>query len=234
VPQRVTFALLRRWVRPYLADGARRVDTRRVLPDQDCYEERYRLTGSAVLGLAAGLVALTLGFVWHTQAIFGVLTAVFLVLASLSGGVIEAARRAVAFRADYAGVTLGAETGQIPPGRRADVFVPWSDVEQIVVYPSSARGRSGAGTARCIGIRRREGALPLAQGNEQAPGCPVPGVAAGVARRVTGWHLDRERLAAVTSVVAPGVPIIDVSTGLGPGIDGPGQTTSPTELGPPD
>lgn len=203
-------------------------------PDQGCYEERYRLTGSAVLGLTSGLVALSLGFVWHTQAIFGLITAVFLVLASLTSGVIEAARRAVAFRADYVGVTLGAETGQIPPGRRADVFVPWSDVEQLVVYPSSSRGRSGAGTARCIGIRRRDGAPPLAEGNEQAPGCPVPGVAAGVARRVTGWHLDRERLAAVTSVVAPGVPVIEVSTGPGPGIDGPGQTASTTELGLPD
>jgi len=203
-------------------------------PDQGCYEERYRLTGGAVLGLASGLVALSLGFVWHTQALFGVITAVFLVLALLTGGVIEAARRAVAFRADYAGVTLGAETGQIPPDRRADVFVPWSEVEQIVVYPSSYRGRSGAGTARCIGIRRRDGAPPLAEGNEQAPGCPVPGVAAGLARRVTGWHLDRERLAAVTSVVAPGVPVIDISTGPGPGIDEPGQRASTNELGPPD
>ena len=52
--------------------------------------------------------------------------------------------------------------------------------------------------------------------------------------RVTGWHLDRERLATVTSVVAPGVPVIDISTGPGPGIDEPGQTASTTELGPPD
>ena len=201
-----------------------------MLPDQGCYQERYRLAGSAALGLAAGFLALGLGFVWHTQAIFGVVSAVFLVLAALSGGVIEAARRAVAFRADYVGITLGAATGK-PASGRGDVFVPWSDVEKIIVYSAAPRGPGASRTARYIGIQRREGAPALAEGNEQAPGCPVPGVAAGAARRVIGWRLDRARLAAVTSVVAPGVPIVDVSGDPWPGVEGPGATA---ELGPPD
>jgi hypothetical protein len=198
-----------------------------VLPDQGCYEERYRLTGSAVLGVAASLLAVGLGFLWHTQAIFGVISAGLLVLVALGSGVVEAARRAVAFRADYVGITLGAVPGTMP--RRSAVFVPWADVEQIVVYPAEPRGPGRHETARCIGIQRREGAVALAEGNEQAAGCPVPGVAVGATRRVTGWRLDRERLAAVTAVVAPGIRITDAG-----GIEGTGQAASTTELGPPD
>jgi hypothetical protein len=198
-----------------------------VLPDQGCYEERYRLTGSAALGLAASLLAVGLGFLWHTQAIFGVISAVLLVMAALGGGIVEVVRRAVAFRADYAGITLGAVPGTMP--RRPAVFVPWGDVEQIIVYPAEPRRPGGHATARCIAVRRREGALALAEGNEPASGCPVPGVAAGATRRVSGWRLDRERLAAVLAVVAPGIPVTDVS-----GIEGTAQTASTTELGPPD
>jgi hypothetical protein len=210
-----------------LAVDAPRVDHRRVLPDQGCYEEHYRLTGSAVLGLTASLLALGLGFLWHTQVIFGVISALLLVLVALGSGVVGVARRAVAFRADYAGITLGAVPGTMP--RRPAVFVPWADVEQIVVYSAEPSRPGGHQTAWCIGIRRREGALALAEGNEHASGCPVPGVAAGATRRVTGWRLDRERLAAVTAVMAPGVPITDVS-----GIEGTGRTASTTEVGPPE
>ncbi len=46
-------------------------------PDQACYEERYRLTGSAALGLAASLLSIGLGLLWHTPAVFAV-TAVIL------------------------------------------------------------------------------------------------------------------------------------------------------------
>jgi hypothetical protein len=149
---------------------------------------------------------------------------VLLVLVIVSGGVVEAARRAVAFRADYAGLTLGAAPGQLSPRGREDVFVPWADVEQIILYQTP--GRRAA--TRHIGIQRRAGAPALAEGNERAPGWPVPGVAVGATRRVTGWRLDRDCLAAVTAVVAPGIPVTDIS-----GIEGAGQATSPTELEPP-
>jgi hypothetical protein len=39
-------------------------------PDLACYEERYRLTGGAALGLAASLLAVVLGLLWHTPLIF--------------------------------------------------------------------------------------------------------------------------------------------------------------------
>ncbi len=91
----------------------------------------------------------------------------------------------------------------LPP--RPAVFIPWADIEQIVLYPAGS-GRKGV---ECVGVQRREGAPALPYGNKWAPGCPVSGVAAGAARRMTHWRLDRERLAAVTATVAPGIPIIE-------------------------
>jgi hypothetical protein len=201
-------------------------------PDLGYYEERYRFTGSAALNLAACFLAVGLGLLWHTQVIFAVLAVLGAAVAAQGGGVVHAARRAVAFRADYAGITLGAVPGKLPSGRSA-VFVPWADVEEIILYRHEWGGVV-LREDRCIGIRRREGAPPLPRGNEQAAGCPVPGVAAGASRKVTGWRLDRERLAAVTAAVAPGIPIIDAGIAAGPGVEGPGQSANAPELGPAD
>jgi hypothetical protein len=221
-----------------LAVGACWVDHQGVLPDPGCYEERYRLTGSAALGLAAGQLALDLGLLWHTEVfiVIAVVLVAALIPQAWGGGVALdlVARRAVAFRADHEGITLGAVPDKLTRRRRATVFVPWADVEQIVLYPAYPGGRGRYAQARCIGIRRREGAPALSQGNEQAPGCPVPGVAAGATRRITGWRLDREHLATVTAAVAPGILIVDADTAASPGIEGPGQPVSTTELGPAD
>jgi hypothetical protein len=124
-------------------------------------------------------------------------------------------------RADHAGITLGRQ--HYPLASRPATFVPWTDVEQIILYT----GYQGGGPAPWIGIRRREGAPGLPSGNEQAPFCPVPGVAAGATRRNKGSRLDHERLAAVTATVAPGISVIEASTG--PGVAGPGQTPSAPE-----
>jgi hypothetical protein len=59
----------------------------------------------------------------------------------------------------------------------------------------------------------------------------VPGVAAGASREITGWRLDRERLAAVTAAVAPGIPIVEAGV-PGLGVEGPGPGASAPELGP--
>jgi hypothetical protein len=203
-------------------------------PDLACYEEHYRLTGGAVLGLVASLLSVGLGFLWHTPVIFAVI-AVFLAALTVTmpgGGVIDAARRAIAFRADYAGITLGAVPGKLS-GRGPAVFIPWADIKRIVLY-RPARQEQGGHTPLGIGIQRLDGALPLSQSNEQAPGCPVPGVAAGTSRKITGWRLDRERLAAVIAAVAPGIPIVDAGTAPSPGVEGPGQAANAPELGPAD
>jgi hypothetical protein len=201
-------------------------------PDLGCYEERYRLTGSAALGLAASLLSVGLGLLWHTPVIFTVAAVLLAVIASQGGGVFGAARRMVAFRADHAGITLGTVPGKLTPGRGSAVFVPWADVKQIILYPAHPGGRGGYAQARCIGIQRRSGAPALPEGNQQAPGCPVPGVAAGATRKITGWRLDHERLAAVTAAVAPGIPIVDAGTDPSRGIEEPGQEASAPKLEP--
>jgi hypothetical protein len=127
------------------------------------------------------------------------------------------ARRPVALRADYSGITLGSDR-QLP--LRRTVFIPWADVEQIILYPGYT---SGGDQARYIGVQRREGAPALPYGNKQAPWCPVPGVTAGAARRIKNWQLDRERLAAVTAAVAPGIPVIEARNDPGRRIEAPGQ-----------
>jgi hypothetical protein len=123
-------------------------------------------------------------------------------------------------RADHAGITLGRQ--RYPLASRPATFVSWHDVEQIILYT----GYQGGGPAPWIGIRRREGAPALPSGNEQDPSCPVPGVAAGATRRNKGLRLGRERLAAVTAAVAPGISVVEASAGPGPGVAGPGRTTS--------
>jgi hypothetical protein len=190
-----------------------------MLADPARYEERYRLTGAA-LGLASALLAVGLGFLWHTQLIFAALTVLAVIPA-----VLAVARRPVAFRADHAGITLGSD--RLLP-RRPAVFIPWTDVERIVLYPGRKAAGFGdylwaSGELEYIGVQRRNGAQALPYGNEQAPGCPVPGVAAGATRQIKGWRLDRERLAAVTAAVAPGILVIEARNDPGRRIEGPGQ-----------
>lgn len=207
--------------------GARRADDRSGRPEPDCYEERYRLTIGAALGLAS-VLALILGIILHLWAIF---VPVALVLALLATQVRQApngfaaafaaARRMIAFRADQEGITLGSVPGS-PRGGMAAVLVPWADIQQIIFYPVNPVGRGRYAQVRCIGIQRRPGAPALPQGNEQAPGSPVPDIASGATRRIIGWRLDRVHLADVAAAAAPGIPVIAFGTGPSPVIEGPG------------
>ena len=180
-----------------------------MLPDPGCYEERYR-RGRAVFGLAPVLPAVGLGLLLQHQLFFmliAVLPAIQVVLAL--------ALPRVAFRADHAGITLGSDW-QLPRPRA--VFIPWADVEKIILYSSDY-------TIQYVGVQRREGAPPLPHGNEQVrvSRYPVSGLAAGAALPIKGWRLDREQLAAVTAAVAPGILVIDARKDPGLRIEGPGQ-----------
>ena len=198
-----------------------------MLPDPGCYEERYRMTAAALpRHLAVVLMSIGLLFLVVAPWVAGAVIAAALVILMGTG---VAARRVIAFRADQAGITLGAEPGWLMVGRGSAVFIPWADAEKIIFYPVLPGGR-----VRCVGVQQREGSAALPVGNEQAAGCPVPRVAAGATRRVTGWQLDRERLAAVAAAVAPGVPLVDVSVGPGLGVQGPGSGASAPQLGPAD
>jgi hypothetical protein len=197
------------------------------------YEERYRLTGRAAAGLAASALLVAVGFLWHLPVVFLPLGLGLAALTAQGAGMIDQIRRTTAFRADQMGITLGAVPDKLTVHRGSRLFIPWPDVERVILYRVHPRGRGGHVTVRCVGVQRRATAAPLRWGNEPAPGCPVPRVPAWATRMITGWWLDRDRLAAVLAVVAPGVPILDTSTDPLPGDEeDDSRGSSTTEAGP--
>jgi hypothetical protein len=189
-----------------------------MLPDQGCYEERYRSAGPIARAVAFSLVPLIPALLDSQALPWLILSLAAFALVTLPC-VLAIARRMIAFRADPAGITLGADPVGWPFRRLPAVFVPWADVEQIVLY-RGPESRFSIWDVQRIGIQRRQGAPSLPPGSKPAPGCP-PGVAARVTRPITTWRLDRGRLAAFTAAVAPGIPIVDASAGPIPSIEGP-------------
>ena len=177
--------------------------------DQGLYEERYRLTGSIAASLAVSLVMIGVAvhFSYGTWMALSVLAFVTVTVPCLAA----AASRRIAFRADALGITLGASPLSWPGRDSSPVFIPWSDVERIVLYSGPKSRELGAGDRQWIGIQRRPGAPRLPRGNGPARRCPVPGLAEGATRQVVAWRLDRERLTALTAAVAPGIPVIDAN-----------------------
>jgi hypothetical protein len=189
------------------------------MPDQGLYEERYRLTGAMVMSLAVSLGMLALALhaseaEWLALSVLAFVTVTVPCLAA-------AATRRIAFRADPLGITLGATPLSWPGRDSSSVFIPWFDVERIVLYSGPKSGELGAGDRQCIGIQRRPGAPLLPRGNGPARRCPVPGLAEGATRQVVAWRLDRERLTALTAAVAPGIPVIIADPAVeGPAVEG--------------
>jgi hypothetical protein len=186
-----------------------------VLPDQGLYEERYRLTGAVAASLAVSLAMLGIAFHGAHDALWLALSVLAFVTVTMPI-VTAAVTRRVAFRVDPLGVTLGGDPMGWTRFGNGSVFIPWTDVEKIVIYP--------AGTGRqCVGIQRHASAPPLPQGNRPARRCPVPGVAEGATRQTVAWRLDRERLTALVAAVAPGIPVIHTEAAAieGSGADEP-------------
>ena len=175
-----------------------------MLPDPGCYEERYRLTGRAALSLGVGIVSVGLGILWQAPGVSAatvslavpvIISAIAVVLAV--PGVAAAARRMIAFRADYAGITLGATPDNWTFFRRPATFISWAEIGQITLYSVGPSVPKRSGVVDRIVLQHQD-AVTAAQ----------PGAAPRTARRITGWRLDCQRLATVTAAVAPGVPII--------------------------
>ena len=183
-----------------------------MLPDQGCYEERYRLTFPVARSAAISLVALIPALFGHQPLPWLIVFLLGFVLSTVPW-VLAVASGKIAFRADMAGITLGADPLSWPFRHASAVCVPWADVEGIVLYPGGGSVGWGSKETPGIGIQRRPGAPALRRGNKPARRCPVPGVAAGAVRPVSAWRLDRERLAALTAAVAPAIPITDASIG---------------------
>ena len=205
-----------------------------MLPDQGCYEEHHRLTYPVARGAAFSVVPLIIAIFSHQPLPWVILAPVAFALATVPWLVAVASGK-VAFRADMAGITLGADPLSWPFRHASAVFVPWADAQAIALYRGGGPFGWRIGDDPCIGIQRRQGAPALPRGNQPARRCPVPGVAAGAVRPVTAWRLDRDRLAALTAAVAPGIPIIDAGTGPNQGVAGAADRAgSAIDIGPAD
>ncbi|MGW5865794.1 hypothetical protein ACWFRJ_26830 [Streptomyces sp. NPDC055239] len=127
----------------------------------------------------------------------------------LSGAV---TRRLVAFRVDEQGVTLGGAPAKYA---RQTAFVPWQDIEAVVLWQQSTAGLS---PMKYVGLRRRAGAPQLPGANarlsQERTGRLAPHIDHEVflaSRHINLWTLDRGRLAEAVGVFAPGVSVDEVS-----------------------
>lgn len=89
--------------------------------------------------LAVGLISIALLFLVVAPWVTGALIAAALVILMGTG---VPARRVIAFRADQAGITLGAEPGRLMIRRSPAVFIPWADAEKIILSCPAGRVRS--------------------------------------------------------------------------------------------
>jgi hypothetical protein len=185
-----------------------------MLQDPGCYEERYRPTGQAAASVAVGLISVGLGVLWQPPlsaaaavlAIPVIFSAITVLLAMPR--LIAMACHKTAFRADYAGITLGTLPDNLASLRGSPVFIPWADVERVILYPSGPSEPDAPARIRYIAVQRRGGAGAPPDGAAPALGGAIP-----AAYKISGWRLHRERFAAVAAAVAPGVPIVEASTG---------------------
>ncbi|MFI2301183.1 hypothetical protein ACH5AL_20385 [Actinacidiphila glaucinigra] len=128
------------------------------------------------------------------------------------GGLVMAAgalTRKVAFRVDGTGVLLG---GSPLRYRATTVHIPWEDITEVVLW----RQRVPNASIPWVGVRRRDGAPSLPGPGQgaitRAVGgalVPVPFEVLQSSRAVSGWRLDRQRLADAVAHFAPGLRIVD-------------------------
>ena len=158
----------------------------------------------------------------------GVVIAAALVILMSTG---VAARRMIAFRADQAGITLGAVPGRLMVRRGTAVFIPWADAEKIILYPARPGGQAPEDRVQCVGVQQRERSAALPVGIEQAAGCPVPGWWPGrlAGLPAGGWTASGSPPSAA---VALGVLIVDASVGPAWAFRGRAQGLAPRSRGP--
>ena len=174
--------------------------------DPFVYEARYSLRGRPGLVVALAAVFVIAGIFGHLSLAVRILDFALFGVGGLIMLVTGLSRR-VAFRVDGRGVTLGG----IPPRYRAGTrFVPWADIEQVVLWRQPMPyGRSMA----YVGLRRRPGAPPLGGRKTQLAGRAVaatltrgiPADTLSASRAVNGWRLAPEKLAAAVRHFGPGV-----------------------------
>jgi hypothetical protein len=166
------------------------------------YQASYGRTYKHFIAIGFGLVMSAIFLsaavpAWPKLIVVGTFGGTALVLARL------ALSRKPALRVDSAGVTIR----PYPLRFKAIAFYPWADVDRIVLLPVQHT------PAQCVLIELRDGASlfggrPVRSKSQKA----IYFAQAGVA--VNGWTLHPARLAAAVTYFAPGVQVIDGSTGF--------------------
>jgi hypothetical protein len=182
------------------------------------YVERYRWTASMSL-----VVLICLAFIIPMVLTRPPLILEIPVVGMLGWGalysVVVAVSRKVAFRVDERGVTLGGGPFRYQSSCR---FFAWDDIEAITVWQRyfpvviGRRALFTMGPVRYVGLQRRPGARSITHGrhglaDRPAHAAPAGTIAAGAARNITAWVLDRDRL---TEVVAAWAPAVRIETGV--------------------
>jgi hypothetical protein len=181
------------------------------------YQACYGLTRLIFWSLAGSLAiiaaAVTVPIPLILKLVFIGLPGLFSVF--LVGGVVT---RHVAIRADHAGLTLGGEPFHY---QKTTWVIPWSDVEQIVIWHQpmaigQGRIQLKLGTVLTIGLQLSpDAASPpdryLAEKRDLSHlGAPVSNIY-GTTRATGGCRLDPKRLTAAIVDCAPDVPVIDAT-----------------------
>ncbi|WP_431967970.1 hypothetical protein [Actinacidiphila sp. bgisy160] len=179
--------------------------------EEPIYEARFGFDRKTVgiLTLTVLFTALAVAPGLGTPAAMQVFGAVFFG----GGGLLIASNsltRKVALRVDATGVLLG---GAPLRYRATTAHVPWEDVTAVVLW---RQGVTHGARVPWIGLARREGA-PALPGAGQGPVgravagalVPVPFDLLMASRQISGWRLDRRRLAAALEHFAPGIPLVD-------------------------
>src|ERR1051326_2247408 len=103
------------------------------------------------------MLLVMVGFLWHLPVIFLPLGLGLAAVTAQGGGVLDRGRRTTAFRADEAGIPLGAVPDKLTVRRGSRLFIPWADVERIVLYPARPQAQGARATRRGVGGGRRGG-----------------------------------------------------------------------------
>lgn len=171
--------------------------------------QSWRIVGIALVFCAAALLpAMPLWLRIADIAFFGG-GAVMIAVVSLRG--------TTAVRVDQAGVTLC--SSPLYPKSTTRLF-PWEDIASVVIWQGAFSGRINR--LEYVGVERRPGALPLtgkftgrrsqSAARLESPGIPPEVVMARAA--TNGWVLDDGRLTTAVGHFAPGVRVVDATTGL--------------------
>jgi hypothetical protein len=169
----------------------------------DDYVVRYGLRGfrGALLGLLVwtGFACVVAAYVTSPSipAAIGLAMTELGLLAVCGTEIARAARREILFAVRRNGVYFG--SGLFKED------VPWELISAVEIFTEPARFRGLRSSHRYVGVRVPDALRTRERADRNA-------AAAGTrsaCRRITGWRVDRARLAGAVKMYAPGLPVID-------------------------